>query len=109
MASPRITAAIIVLLLIGIFSLGGIVGVSWLGPRLVHGSNVEHEDGTIIGIGPGKNFVLKNTGGQKLHFECSDQCRASLGHLQRHLSEKAHTDVYYMREADGVLLVIDVD
>jgi hypothetical protein len=108
MAFPRITAGIFVLILIGILSLAGIGAVQWIGPIVAHGRNVEHADGTIIAIGPGRNFTLK-TAQQILAFQCGNQCRASLGHLQRHLNEKAHTDVYFMQGENNVLLVIDVD
>lgn len=109
MAFPRIRAAIFVLIIIGILSLAGITFVQWGGPILAHGRNVEHADGTIIHVGPGKNFVLRTATNQDLSFQCGNQCRASLGHLQRHLNEKAHTDVYFTQGNDNVLQVIDVD
>jgi hypothetical protein len=108
MTFPRITAAIFVLLLIGVISLAGVVGVNWIGPILAHGNHVQHADGDIIAVGPGKNFVLETATKQILHFQCGTQCRASLGHIQRHIREKAHTDVYYM-QGPGTLLAVDVD
>ncbi len=109
MSFPRITAAIFVFLLIGSLALIGVGGVALLGPALAHGSNVEHADGKIVALGPGMDFVLQAADGQNLHFQCGGQCRASLGHLQRHLHEHAHTDVYYMRGPNNSLLVLDVD
>jgi hypothetical protein len=109
MMFPRITAAVIVLLLIGTIALVCVGGVAWIGPTLAHGTNVEHADGKIISLGPGMDFTLQTASGQVLHFRCAAQCRASLSHLQRHLREYAHTDVYYMPGPNKSLLVLDVD
>ncbi len=106
---PRIAAAIFVFLLIGSLSLvcaGGIVLVS---PMFIYGNDVEHADGKIMTIGPGKNFVLEMASGQHLVFQCGDQCRASLGHMQRHLHEHAHTDVYYIEGPGKSLMALNVD
>jgi hypothetical protein len=83
--------------------------VALIGPGLTHATNVEHTDGKIVAIGPGKNFMLETTTGQHLYFQCADQCRASPGHMQRHLSEHAHTDVYYIKGPDKSLMAVDVD
>ena len=109
MAFPRMSAAIFVFLLVGSLALVCVGGVAFLGPTLAHGNNVEHADGKIIALGPGMNFVLKTASGQNLHLQCGNQCRASLGHLERHLHEHAHTDVYYMVGPNNSLLVMDVD
>jgi hypothetical protein len=106
---PRITAAFFVLLLIGVISLAGIVATQWIGPVLAHGTNAQHADGKITQLGPGKDFTLVTATGQKMQFQCQNQCRASLGHLQRHLLEKAHTDVYFMQGENNTLIAIDVD
>ena len=106
---PRIAAVVFVFVLIGSLSLACIGAVAVFGPELVHGTNVTHEDGKIIEIGPGENFVLETASGKNVHFECGSQCRASLGHMQRHLREHAHTDVYYRRGPHGNLMALDVD
>jgi hypothetical protein len=108
MMYSRLGAAVFVLLLIGVLALVGIGAVSVIGPRLAHGSNVRHMDGFITDLGPGKDFILK-TVSQSVRFQCGNQCRASLGHLQRHLREHAKTDVYYIQRPGNILLVIDVD
>lgn len=109
MGFPRIIAAIVVLLLIGCIALAGIGATMWLGPILAHGTNVEHQGGKIVRILSGRDFVFVTDHGKVMDFECRTQCRASLGHMQRHLNEKAHTDVYYMQGPQNALLVIDVD
>ena len=106
---PRIAAAIVVLLLIGSLSLACVGGVAMIGPMFAHGDNVAHADGKIVSIGPGRNFVLDTASGQHLAFQCMDQCRASLGHMQRHLREHAHTDVYYIQGSNKSLMALNVD
>ena len=106
---PRIAAAICVILLIGSIALASIGAVALFGPVLTHGNNSEHAAGQIIEIGPGENFILKTATGTSMSFECAEQCRASLGHMQRHLREHAHTDVYYINGPGNALMVLDVD
>ena len=106
---PRIAAAVFVLLLIGSIALVSVGAVALLGPTFAHGTNVAHADGKIVAIGPGKKFTLETTAGQRLSFQCEAQCRASLGHMQRHLREQAHTDVYYILGPNKSLMALDVD
>ena len=106
---PRLLAAFCVLSLIGVLSLSCILGVALIGPALSHGDNVDHAAGQIVSIGPGKNFVLLTATGQRLAFQCKADCRASLEHMLRHLSEHAHTDVYYIEGANKTLMALDVD
>lgn len=106
---PRLFAALCVLLLIGTLGLAGILGIATLGPALGHGEQVNHTSGQIVALGPGKNFVLLTATGQRLTFQCGTDCRASLGHLQRHKIEHAHTDVYYIEGAGRMLDALDVD
>lgn len=109
MKFPRVTAAIFVLLLIGSLAMVVIGGAAVIGPALAHGTNVQHADGTIVDISPAMTFVLKTAAGQKIQFRCTDRCSHDLPHLQRHVREKAHTDVYYIKQPNGVLTAIDVD
>lgn len=105
----RVLAAFCVLLLIGGLSIACIVSIVFVGPALAHGTHVEHADGKILAIGPNKNFVLLTATGQKLSFQCGTNCRASLGHMERHLTERAHTDVYYVAGPHQTLMALDVD
>lgn len=106
---PRVKAALFVVLLIGSIALVVIVGAAFFEPGLIHGNNVVHVNGKIVSIGPDKNFVLETPAGLRLSFQCGTQCRASLGHLQRHKLEHANTDVYYMRGPNASLMALDVD
>lgn len=109
MINPRLSAAIYVLLLIGVLSLIGISAAMWIGPAITHGTGVAHNDGQIISIDPNMDFVLLTAAGQKVHFQCSGRCRGELSHMQRHKTEKAHTDVYYRQDTNKNLIAIDVD
>ena len=106
---PRIAAIICVVLLIGSIAIAVIGAVALFGPVLAHGDNTEHAAGQIVAIGPGEDFILQTASGTSMAFHCAAQCRASLGHLQRHLREHAHTDVYYIQGPGNVLMVLDVD
>ena len=106
---PRIAAIVCVVLLIGSIGIAGIGAVALFGPALAHGNNTEHAAGQIVAVGPGEDFTLQTTSGKSMSFQCAAQCRASLGHLQRHLREHAHTDVYYIQGPGDALMALDVD
>ena len=106
---PRLFAAFWVVILIGGLALSCLLGIAFLGPALSHGQNVDHAAGRIVLIGPGMNFTLETASGQKLSFQCGTECRASLPHMQRHLVEHAHTDVYYIEGPNKALMALDVD
>ena len=97
------------LLLIGSVSLVGVGGVALIGPMFTHGDNAAHTDGKIVSIGPGRDFVLVTSNGQHIFFQCMDQCLASLAHMQRHLREHAHTDVYFIQGTGKILMALNVD
>lgn len=107
--TPRLLAALCVVMLIGGISLLSIVGIAWAGPAISHGTHIEHAAGEIVALGPGKNFTLLTAKGQRLTFQCGSECRASLGHMQRHMSEQAHTDVFYIEGPKKSLMALDVD
>src|SRR5438874_6162313 len=106
---PRIAAAIFVCLLIGSISLACVGAVALIGPMFLDGDNVVHADGKIESIGPGRDFVLETASGHRIDFQCTDQCSASMGHMQRHLSEHAHTDVYFVQGPNNSLMALNVD
>lgn len=106
---PRVAAAIFVCLLIGSLTLACVGAVALIGPVFSHGDNVGHVDGQIVSIGPVRDFVLETASGHHFVFQCTDQCRASLGHMQRHLREHAHTDVYYVQGPNNSLMALNVD
>jgi len=110
MAFPRTCAGLAVLLLIGLLSIAAIFAVMTFGPTLAHGTKVQHVNGKVLKIvRPDRDFTFKTAKGEILQFQCRNQCRASAGHLQRHINEKASTDVYFNQGPNNTLLVIDVD
>jgi hypothetical protein len=114
MTFTRMAAAAFVVMLIGIFIYAVIAGVAWAGPTYLRdsrfaGSTMMHAAGKVIEVGPGKNFELEMSSGKKMNFLCGTDCHASLGHLERHMKEKANTDVYYQVGADGTFVAMDAD
>jgi hypothetical protein len=109
MIATRIKAVIFVFLLIGSLAVAGIAVAAWLGPMSAHGTNVMHVGGSVLQVGPGRDFVFKTDNDKQMAFLCDTGCRASLRHLVRHVKEKAHTDVYYIQGPNHELLVMDVD
>ena len=73
------------------------------------GDDVYYVQGQVVEVLSDKDFVLRVGSGARLQFRCSISCRASLGHLLRHLREHASTDVYYERGADNVFFAYYVD
>lgn len=108
MTFPRVNAAIFVLLLIGCFSLTGVGSVVLGGPLLTHSETAAHDAGTIKTINPDMSFTLLTADHKLVHFQCSDRCRTALGHMLRHKTEQAKTDVYFV-EMGNVFLALDVD
>ncbi len=109
MISARMSATIIVLVLVGGLACVGVVMTGWLGPMSAHGTNVLYVNGKVTEVGPGKNFEFETTTHEQLAFVCGDNCRASLRHLTRHVKENAPTDVYYMKGPGRELIAVDVD
>ena len=109
MIGPRIAAALFVVLFVGTLAAVCVGGVALFGPMLTHKNSVEHADGKIVSIAPGKDFVLETATGTSLQFQYGSSCHASLPHMERHLHEGAHTDVYYVAGAKYVLWAVDVD
>lgn len=108
MTFPRITAAVFVLLLIGCFALVGIGSVALVGPGMTHNAMTDHDAGTIVTI-TNMSFTLKTANGKQVSFQCLDRCKVAFSHMTRHELEKAHTDVYYVEEANNIFLALDVD
>jgi hypothetical protein len=105
----RLSALLAVVVLIGLITLV-IIGITdAVGYSITRGPNTDHLAGTLTSIGPGQVFVLKTAAGKLVSFQCTERCISSEPHMQRHLNEHAHTDVYYMRATNGTLIAVDVD
>jgi hypothetical protein len=110
MSFPRVNAAIAVLLLIGCFALLGVGSVVLFGPSLTHNQTEAHDVGVINMVDlADSSFTLLTADHRTVRFQCSNrQCRAALGHMQRHKTEKARTDVFYVVMGND-FLALDVD
>jgi len=106
---PRLTAALVVLLLIGGLALAAIKGTALAGTFLNSDANTGHDAGKIVRIDGDLNFWFRTTKGQMVEFECSERCKAALPHMLRHEQEHASTDVYYVRLMNNTLMALDVD
>src|SRR5438132_10283111 len=95
MIFPRLAAVVFVIFLVGSLSYLCIGGINLNVPFYAHANQLEHVNGKIVAIESTRDFVLETSTGQHLYFHCSNTCRASLKHLQRHMHEQATTDVYY--------------
>lgn len=109
MLNSRLTAFITVILLITIISLVTFGIVQGIGTAITHGSGMEQASGIIVSINPDHSFMLKTANGTLEHFQCNERCAGGESHMYRHLHERAHTDVYYRRTTNGILMATDVD
>ncbi len=111
MMIPRLNAIIFTFLIIGVVAFAAIKLVGWIGPAAVHGQAARHDDGTIVKIDPaGTVFSLESSeSGKTVQYQCTVRCRSQIQHIHRHITEKAHTDVYYIQQGTQTLLAIDVD
>lgn len=91
-----------------------IIGITILvtlsvGTQITHGSMVAHQHGIVVSkSGVDNSLMFKTDSGQVIHFVCTQHCLAQLGHIQRHIQERAGTDVYYKQEND-TFVAVDVD
>jgi hypothetical protein len=105
----RLSALFTVIVLIGLITLATIGITDVVGASITRGPNTSHLAGTITKMGPGQVFVLKTAAGELITFQCTEKCISAEPHMQRHINEHAHTDVYYIRSANGSLIAVDVD
>ena len=98
-----------VVMLIGCLSFASISLLDISVSPLSSEPTMSYAQGVLVTVSPDRDFVLLTTQGMYLHFRCAIACRASLGHLQRHLREHASTDVYYEVSSQNILLAHYVD
>ncbi len=109
MTFPRVNAAIVVFLLIGCFALLGVGSVVLFGPSLTHSRTEAHDVGVINTVDlTNSSFTLLTADHRTVRFQCTGQCRTALGHMERHKTEKARTDVFYVVMGND-FLALDVD
>jgi hypothetical protein len=105
----RTFAALSVSIVFAIITIITVMIILNIGTQITHGNMVEHQHGVILSKSNADNsLTFKTDSGQTMHFSCMQHCLVQLGHIQRHIQERAGTDVYYKQE-DDQLIAVDVD
>ncbi len=104
---PSLTAWIVTLALIGAGTLAAIRGVGMLEQSVP--THLDHMHGGIVAMSAGGLFAVEEPGqssghGKLIWFRVARGAHISLAHVERHLHERAPTDIYYETAAPGVLL-----
>lgn len=108
---PSLSAWIITLALTAAVALAMVRGVGMLEPSIP--PHLDHMHGEIVAMRAGGQFAVEAPGqapGQAsgheklIWFRVAQGAPISLAHVQRHLRERAPTDIYYETSAPGVLL-----
>jgi len=107
---PKFAAWVIVLLLVGVGTLCALRGLRALEPGAP--PHLNHIQGIVVAVRAGGDFAVRvadhagRTGhtGNTLWFHVAQGARVSLAHLQRHLQERAPTDVFYLDQRQGLPL-----
>ena len=108
--SPRFSAMLVILLLIGGMALAAIGATALTGTYMNGDTHTEHDAGKILRINDtNMDFSFLTTSGHIVQFECSVRCEAALYHMMRHEQERALTDVYYVQLMNNKLMALDVD
>ncbi len=98
---PRVSAWLVTLALIGLTTLGALQGLRALEP--VASESLEHVHGVIIAMRGESTFAVQVSGRSDavIWFRIAPGSSISLAHLERHLHERAATDVYYLEQPSG--------
>lgn len=107
---PKLAAWVIVLLLVGVGTLCALRGLRALEPGAP--PHLSHVQGIVIAVRTSGEFAVRVVGhasrsghaGNTLWFHVAQGARISLAHLQRHLQERAPTDVFYLDQRQGLPL-----
>ncbi len=101
---PRITAWLIVLVLVGLATLVALQGLHALEPAAP--AHLEHAHGVIAAFRGSDVFAMRIPGHDNvIWFRIAHGSHLSIAHLRRHLNEQAPTDVYYQDQRQGLPLV----
>lgn len=103
---PRVAAAIVVSVLLIITSTITIIITQNIGAAITYSTGVIHKHGTVIGkVDATKSLTFKTDNGEILHLICTQRCLTEFGHMERHINEKAPTDLYYKEEGNQDIAV----
>lgn len=110
--APRIAAWLVSVLLIGTGTAAGLAGLHALTPAhtLTADESYQHVHGLIVAVDMDRTFAVQLPGHKAwLWLRCAPGAPISLAHLERHLQERAPTDVRYEVGQKGDLLAMDAD
>jgi hypothetical protein len=100
---PRLAAWMVVLVLVGVGTLGALQGLQALEPEIP--SHLDHIHGTVVAMRAGDRFAVRVQDHTRMvWFRIAQGAPISLAHIQRHLQEHAPTDVYYQDQGKGLPL-----
>lgn len=99
---PKVGAWLVILVLLGVATLGALQGLRALEPSAP--THLEHVHGVITEMRGADDFAMRIPGHAGLEwFRVAPGAHISMAHLERHMHEQAPTDVYY-QEQHGSLL-----
>ena len=106
---PRLAAWVVSLILIGVGTFGGVLGLRALQPTLP--ANLAHVHGIVVAVESNGTFAVQVPGyNSPLWFRAAPGAPISLDHLRRHLREHAATDVFYQQNRlRGIFLAWEAD
>jgi hypothetical protein len=106
---PRLAAWVVSLILIGVGTCGGVLGLRTLQPAVP--ANLAHIHGIVVAVENNGTFAVQAPGyNSPLWFHSAPGAPISLDHLRRHLREHAATDVYYQQNRlRGIFLAWEAD
>lgn len=110
--APRLAAGLVSLLLIGAGTAASLAGLQVLTPALPPSASgsYTHVHGEIVAVDTDGKFAVQVPGRQSwLWMQRAPDSRISMAHLDRHMSERAPTDVRYEVGPNGVLMAMDAD
>ena len=100
----RIAAVFTLIVIFSLMIAIAIMGIQSIGTQITHGDMVAHKHGIILS-NIDNHLEFKTDDGEIMHFTCSERCLTEQEHIQRHIYERAPTDVYY----NDTFTAVDVD
>jgi hypothetical protein len=95
-----VAAWLIVLVLVGIVTLGALQGLRALEPDAP--THLDHVHGVIVAIQGNDTFAVREpTHARPIWFRIARGAHISFAHLRRHFDEQAPTDVFYQNQRHG--------
>ena len=110
--ASRVAAWLVSLMLVVASTAAGVAGVQALTASLpsTASGKLMHVHGLIVAMGRHDTFAMRVSGRKAwLWMRCASDTHISMAHLERHLSERAPTDVRYEVGPRGLLLAVYAD